>query len=97
MQATENIKLNHTLSPNLHQFTSEAALLLYQKTINDMTGKYTEVRTMNAEPVSYDNYMNRFSILQRIDGIPKWEPDTYAEFNYWLPKSKYYVGFGTWI
>ena len=97
MNSTENNKYHHTPSPNLHQFTSEAALQLYQKTINSMTGTYTEVRTMNAGPVSYDNFMAKYSILERIDGIPKWEPNTYSEFNYWLPKSKYYVGLGTWI
>ena len=97
MHSTEYNNYHHTPSPNLYQFTSEAALLLYQKTIHDMSGTYTEVRTMNADPVSYDNFMARYSILKRIDGIPKWEPNTYSEFNYWLPKSKYYVGFGTWI
>ena len=97
IQSTENKIYHQTSSPNLHQFISKAALLLYQNTIKDMTGTYTEVRTMNSEPVSYDNLMSRFSILERIDGIPKWEPDTYTEFNFWLPKSKYYVGFGTWI
>ena len=82
IQSTENNIYHQTLSPNLDQFISKAALLLYHKTIKDMTGKYTEVRTMNAEPVSYDNFLARYSILERINGIPKWEPNTYSEFNY---------------
>ena len=88
IQSTQNNKYYHTPSSNLYEFTSEAALLLYQRTINSMTGTYKEVRTMNADPVSYDNFMARYSILERIDGIPKWEPNTYSEFDYWLPKSK---------
>ena len=80
---------------NLHQITSESALLLYQEKIKGMAGKYTEVTTFNAGPVSYDDSMRNDSI--QIDGIPTREPETYTEFSYWLPKSKYYVGFGTWI
>jgi FkbM family methyltransferase len=52
------------------------------------------VKTLNAGPVSYDN---SHQFPKKIEGTPTWEPDTFTDFNYWLPKHKYYVGFGTWI
>ena len=79
---------------NLCKITSKGAFLLYQKRMKQMSGRYYEVKTLNTTPVSYDTSE---SFPKRIDGTPKWEPTTYEEFNYWLPKSTYYVGFGTWI
>ena len=52
LQSTENKEYHKHSSPNLHQFISKAALMLYQKTIKDMTGTHTDVTTMNAQPVS---------------------------------------------
>lgn len=60
-----------------------------------MSGNYYEVKTLNTTPVSYDK--SETFPRNNIDGSPTWEPKTYEEFNYWLPKSQYYVGFGTWI
>ena len=62
--------------------------------MKQMKGDYFEVRTLNTGKVSYDK-SDTFAL--QIDGVPAWEPTTYKEFNYWIPKSKYYVGFGTWI
>ena len=83
-----------TDATKLMKITSKNAFLLYLKRMKSMHGNYYEVKTLNTGPVSYDT-SDRWP--ERIDGNPKWEPDTYNEFNYWLPKSQYYVGFGTWI
>jgi FkbM family methyltransferase len=80
---------------DLYKITSKVAFVLYQKKMKEMTGNYSEIKTLNSGPVSYDTSMKKESL--EIDGSPKWEPTTYREFSYWLPKSKYYVGFGTWI
>ena len=61
---------------NLHQITSESALLLYQEKIKGMAGKYTEVTTFNAGPVSYDDSMRNDSI--QIDGIPTRDLESYT-------------------
>ena len=79
---------------HLFKFTSKNAFFLYQKKMKQMDGDYYEVKTLNTGPVSYDKSQD---FPKQIDGTPTWEPDTYNEFNYWLPKSTYYVGFGTWI
>lgn len=79
---------------DLHKISSKSAYLLYQKKMYKMDGSYYEVNTLDTGPVSYDTSE---SFPLKIDGIPTWEPETYKEFNYWLPKSKFYVGFGTWI
>ena len=79
---------------DLRQISSKSAYLIYQKKMKEMDGRYYEVNTLGKGPVSYDNSE---SFPLKIDGIPTWEPQTYKEFNYWLPKSKFYVGFGTWI
>jgi FkbM family methyltransferase len=34
---------------------------------------------------------------RQIDGRPTWEPSTFESFNKFLPRARYYVGFGTWI
>lgn len=67
---------------------------LFLKKMKQMKGTYFEVKTLDKEYVSYDK-AETFPL--KIDGVPQWEPNTYNEFNYWIPKSRYYVGFGTWI
>ncbi len=51
---------------------------------------YFEVKTLNAGPVSYDNSEtqghSRFPDKLRVSST--WEPDTFADFNHWLPKHK---------
>ena len=82
--STPNIKSNisskyfHNSIFNLHQITSESALLLYQEKIKGMAGKYTEVTTFNTGPVSYDASLR--DDFKKIDGILTWERETYTEF-----------------
>ena len=80
---------------NLSRITSETALRIYEEKLKQMVGKFVDVRTLNTSFVSYD--LSMINQSKEVDGNPKWEPETFREFTYWLPKSKYYVGFGTWI
>ena len=98
---TEKLK-SFSTSPNyvhehisdLSKITSKSAFFIFQKKMKAMAGEYYEVKTLLTGPVSYDKSDN---FPKQIDGVPTWEYTTYKEFNHWLPKSKYYVGFGTWI
>ena len=85
---------------NLKEISTDSALLLYRKQLAKMKKNgYFEVKTLNTGPVSYDNSEtpghSRFP--DKLRGKPTWEPETFADFNHWLPKHKYYVGFGAWI
>ena len=85
---------------NLENISSESALVLYREQLSRMKKKGCfEVKTLNASPVSYDNSETprHHHFLDKLQGNPTWEPETFADFNHWLPKHKYYVGFGTWI
>jgi hypothetical protein len=85
---------------DLAKISTESALLFYRKTLGQMNKNgYIEVKTLNAGPVSYSSsHAPRHpGFLEKLRGNPTWEPDTFEDFNYWLPKHKYYVGFGTWI
>ena len=85
---------------NLSAITSESALSMYNNQIKKMDRgnlrpRFYKVRTLNAGPVSYD--ISDEWPRKSISGVPDWELNTFEEFDHWLPKSKYYVGFGTWI
>ena len=84
----------------LGNISTASALLLYHNQLTKMMQNgYIEVKTLNAGPVSYDNSeIPCYSgFLETIRDSPSWEPDTFEDFNHWLPEHKYYVGFGTWI
>ena len=85
---------NAEILSKISKITSKSAHLLYEKKIKKMQGSFYEVKTLQTGPVSYDKAETFPKIIQ---GNPRWEPETYNEFNYWLPQSKFYVGFGTWI
>ena len=85
---------------DLEKISTESALFLYRKQLGRMNKNgYIEVKTLNAGPVWYDNSHapRHHGFVEKLRGRPSWEPDTFADFNHWLPKHKYYVGFGTWI
>ena len=63
---------------HLSKITSKSALRFYERKLRNMDGSYYEVRTLDIGPVSYDE-SEPFPLL--IDGEPRWEPETYNEFN----------------
>ena len=97
----KNISIFDTAENNkidLEKITTLSAFILYRTQLYQMNKSgYIEAETLNAGPVSYDNTGVHPEFVATIRGTPTWEPDTFEDFNYWLPKHKYYVGFGTWI
>eukprot|EP00038_Savillea_parva_P012502 m.205091 g.205091 ORF g.205091 m.205091 type:complete len:361 (+) comp22784_c0_seq1:221-1303(+) len=92
-------------SPQVSFDSNGYALYSATETLLRQPGFTEEVTVLKSGPVTYDwrqsGGMTHWALNNLHGGpegkAPRWEPETFREFDTWVTRAKYYVGFGTWI